>query len=99
MVLGMALLTSGPAGVFAPASLKAATSPGDPSAGLADLSVPELRRRLAILEAEASVALADEDYDLQARLRRDMAPLEAEILRREREGAPTRPPDIRIRRP
>ena len=62
------------------------------------LSLDELRRRLAALEAEASAALAEEDYERAARLRREMVPLEEEIVRRERETTPSRPPDFRVPR-
>ncbi len=95
--MAAAFLAAG-AAAFHAAPLPAATQQAEAAAELKDLSLEEIRRRLAALEAEASVALADEDYERQAQLRREMAPLEAEIARRAREGIPTPPPSFKVPR-
>lgn len=91
------LLAVAVAAVGAPRPCAAAVA-GTAAKKLKDLSLDELRRRLAALEAEASAALAEEDYERAARLRREMVPLEEEIVRRERETTPSRPPDFRVPR-
>ena len=96
--IGVILLASGAAAGFEAARLGAATPPPEASAELGELSVEEIRRRLHALEDAASAALADEDYALAARLRREMTRLEDEIVRRDREGIPTRPPNFRVPR-
>ncbi len=98
MALAAALLAAGAAAGFDAPPLRAATPQAEATAELKDLSMDEIRRRLAALDAEAGAALADEDYEREARLRREMAPLEAEIARRARQGTPTPPPSFRIPR-
>ena len=98
MVAAIALLASGAAAGFDPLPLPAAAPQAEATTEPKDLSLEEIRRRLAALDAEASAALADEDYEREARLRREMAPLEAEIARRAREGIPTPPPGFRVPR-
>lgn len=98
VAIGMILFISGAAAGFEAARLGAATPPSEAPAALGELSVKEIRRYLKTLEAAASAALADEDYALAARLRREMTRLEDEIVRRDREGTPTRPPDFRVPR-
>ena len=95
--MAAALLAAG-AAAFRAAPLPAATPQAEAAKELKDLSLEEIRGRLAVLDAEASAALADEDYEREARLRREMAPLEAEIARRAREGIPTPPPSFRVPR-
>ncbi len=96
--IGMMLLLSAAAPGFGPTALGAATPSPEATVGLEELSVEEIRRRLEALEAAASAALTDEDYALAARLRREMTRLEDEIVRRDREGIPTRPPGFRVPR-
>ncbi len=96
--IGMVLLLSAAAAGFEAVRLGAATPPSGATAELVDLSLEEIRRRLEALEAAASAALADEDYALAARLRREMTRLEDEIVRRDREGTPTRPPGFTVPR-
>lgn len=96
--IGLAFLASGAAAGFDAVHLRAATPPTGAAGELKDLSVDEIRRRLASLEAEANAALADEDYERAARRRREMLPLEEEIVRRDRAGTPSRPPDFRVPR-
>lgn len=98
MAMAAALLASAAAAGFDAPPLPAATPQAEATGELKDLSVDEMRRRLAALEAEASAALADEDYAREARLRRQMAPLEEEIARRAQEGTPTPPPSFRVPR-
>ncbi|HEY7677371.1 MAG TPA: hypothetical protein VIG69_09880 [Candidatus Methylomirabilis sp.] len=98
MAVAVALLASGAAAGFDPPPLPAATPRAEATAELKNLSMDEIRRRLAALEAEARAALADEDYEREARLRREMAPLDEEIARRAREAIPTPPPSFRVPR-
>ena len=96
--IGVILLASAAAAGFEAAHLGAATPPPEAPAALEGLSVEAIRRVLQALEAAASAALADEDYALAARLRREMTRLEDEIVRRDREGTPAPPPNFRVPR-
>jgi hypothetical protein len=98
VAMAAALLAAGAAAGFDAPPLPAATPQAEPTAELKGLSMDEIRRRLAALDAEASAALADEDYEREARIRREMAPLDEEIARRAREAIPTPPPSFKVPR-
>ncbi len=60
---------------------------------LKDLSVPDIRSRLRLLDKEHSLAVLEEDYNKAGRIIQEINRLEEELLRRHWEAPIPRPPD------